>query len=44
MNEDLIHREIEANKDNYISFLRKLIQTDSYNPPGNEKNIALTKA
>jgi len=41
MNEDLIHREIEANKDNYISFLRKLIQTDSYNPPGNEKNIAL---
>ncbi|MGV9198119.1 MAG: M20 family metallopeptidase [Promethearchaeia archaeon] len=32
--------EIERNKSEYIEFLRTLIQTDSYNPPGNEKNVA----
>ncbi|MFX1558223.1 MAG: M20 family metallopeptidase [Promethearchaeota archaeon] len=41
MNEDLIINEIEANKENYLLFLRKLIQTESYNPPGNENNVAL---
>jgi succinyl-diaminopimelate desuccinylase len=41
MNEDLIINEIDANKDKYILFLRKLIQTESYNPPGNENNTAL---
>ncbi|MFW9772837.1 MAG: M20 family metallopeptidase [Promethearchaeota archaeon] len=38
---DLILKEIEENKDEFIDFLRKLVQTDSYNPPGNEKNVAL---
>jgi succinyl-diaminopimelate desuccinylase len=38
---DLILREIEENKEEYIKFLVELIQTDSYNPPGNEKNVAV---
>ncbi|MHA2036707.1 MAG: M20 family metallopeptidase [Promethearchaeota archaeon] len=41
MSEDLIIQEIEENTEEYIQFLRDLIQTDSYNPPGNEKNVAL---
>jgi succinyl-diaminopimelate desuccinylase len=41
MSEDLIRKEIESNKNEYIDFLRLLIQTESYNPPGNEKNVAL---
>ncbi len=41
MTEDLIVNEIEKNKEVYINFLRELIQTDSYNPPGNEKNVAI---
>ncbi len=41
MTEELILNEIEANTEEYIEFLRELIQTDSYNPPGNEKNIAI---
>ena len=41
MSEELIINEIENNKDEYIEFLRELIQADSYNPPGNEKNVAL---
>lgn len=41
MSEELIISEIENNKDEYIEFLRELIQADSYNPPGNEKNVAL---
>jgi succinyl-diaminopimelate desuccinylase len=41
MDEELIIQEIEDNKDEYIEFLRDLIQTESYNPPGNEKNVAL---
>ena len=36
-----ISNEIEKNKEEYINFLRELVQTQSYNPPGNEKNIAL---
>ncbi|MFX1393385.1 MAG: M20 family metallopeptidase [Promethearchaeota archaeon] len=41
MSIDLILKEIEDNKEEYIEFLRDLIKIDSYNPPGNEKNVAL---
>jgi succinyl-diaminopimelate desuccinylase len=41
MSDDLILKEIEENKEKYIDFLKSLIQTDSYNPPGNEKDVAL---
>ena len=41
MYEELILSEIENNKEEYIEFLRELIKTNSYNPPGNEKNVAL---
>ncbi len=41
MNEELIINEIDKNREDYINFLRELVQTDSYNPPGNEKNVAL---
>ncbi|MEJ2250728.1 MAG: M20 family metallopeptidase [Candidatus Lokiarchaeota archaeon] len=41
MIKDHILAEIKTNKDKYIQLLRKLIQTDSYNPPGNEKNLAI---
>ena len=41
MSEELILKEIESNKEEYIEFLRELIKTESYNPPGNEKNVAL---
>ena len=41
MSEELILNEIESNKDEYIAFLQELIKTDSYNPPGNEKNVAI---
>ena len=41
MEKDLILDEIEKNREEYIEFLRELIQTESYNPPGNEKNVAL---
>ena len=39
--EELIFNEIENNTEEYIEFLKKLIQADSVNPPGNEKNVAL---
>ena len=41
MSGELILNEIENNTEEYIEFLRELIQTESYNPPGNEKNVAL---
>ena len=41
MSEELIINEIENNKDEYIEFLRDLIKAESYNPPGNEKNVAI---
>jgi succinyl-diaminopimelate desuccinylase len=41
MSEELILKEINNNTEEYIEFLRELIQTESYNPPGNEKNVAL---
>jgi succinyl-diaminopimelate desuccinylase len=41
MSEKLIRKEIEENKTVYIEFLRRLIKAESYNPPGNEKNVAL---
>ncbi|MHA1931858.1 MAG: M20 family metallopeptidase, partial [Promethearchaeota archaeon] len=41
MNNELIIQEIENNTEEYIQFLRDLIQTESYNPPGNEKNVAV---
>ncbi len=41
MSEDQILNEIEQNKDIYIQLLRDILQAESYNPPGNEKNVAL---
>ncbi|MEE9379028.1 MAG: M20 family metallopeptidase [Candidatus Lokiarchaeia archaeon] len=41
MNEEQILNEIESASEEYIEFLRELIQSESYNPPGNEKNVAL---
>ncbi len=41
MSEELIISKIEQEKEEYIEFLRKLVQSDSINPPGNEKNVAL---
>ena len=41
MSEELIFNEIENNQDEYIEFFRELLQAESYNPPGNEKNVAL---
>ena len=41
MSEELIIKEIDDNKEEYIEFLRELIKAKSYNPPGNEKNVAL---
>ncbi|MFW9971206.1 MAG: M20 family metallopeptidase [Candidatus Odinarchaeota archaeon] len=41
MSEELILNEIENNKDEYIEFFKTIVQTESYNPPGNEKNVAL---
>ncbi len=41
MSEDQIFNEIEQSKDEYVKFLQELIQAESYNPPGNEKNVAL---
>jgi succinyl-diaminopimelate desuccinylase len=41
MSEELIIDKIEREKEEYIEFLRKLVQADSINPPGNEKNVAL---
>ncbi len=41
MSEDRILEDIEQNKDKYLDFFREIIQAESYNPPGNEKNVAL---
>ena len=41
MSVESIIDKIDKNKDLYVEFLRKLIQSDSVNPPGNEKNVAL---
>lgn len=41
MSEEIILNKIEQEKEDYIEFLRKLVQTNSINPPGNEKNVAL---
>ncbi len=41
MSEEVIISEIDNNKEEYIEFLRELIRAESYNPPGNEKNVAL---
>ncbi len=41
MSVESIIAKIEQNKEIYVDFLRKLIQSDSVNPPGNEKNVAL---
>ncbi len=41
MSEELIINEIENNKEEYVEFLRELIKANSYNPPGNEKNVAI---
>jgi len=41
LSKELILNEIEKNQDEYVEFLRDLIKTNSYNPPGNEKNVAI---
>lgn len=41
MTEELILNEIEANKEEYVNFLQRLIQINTYNPPGNEKDLAI---
>ncbi|MFX0106452.1 MAG: M20 family metallopeptidase, partial [Candidatus Hodarchaeota archaeon] len=41
MMKDQILNEIKRNQHEYITFLQELIQAESYNPPGNEKNVAL---
>ena len=41
MSVESIIAKIEQNKEIYVKFLRTLIQSDSVNPPGNEKNVAL---
>ncbi|MFX1444015.1 MAG: M20 family metallopeptidase [Promethearchaeota archaeon] len=41
MSEEIILKEIENNKEKYVEFFRDLIKTESFNPPGNEKNVAL---
>jgi len=41
MSENIILNEIDQNKEDYIEFFRKLVQADSINPPGNEKNVAI---
>jgi succinyl-diaminopimelate desuccinylase len=41
MSEELILNKIEENKEDYIKFFQELVQADSYNPPGNEKNVAI---
>jgi len=41
MSVETIIAKIEQNKEIYIEFFRTLIQCDSVNPPGNEKNVAL---
>ena len=41
MSNELILNEIEKNREEHIEFLRDLIKTESYNPPGNEKNVAI---
>ncbi len=41
MSEEQIIQKIEVNREEYIQFLRELIQQDSCNPPGNEKNVAV---
>ena len=41
MGKDLILKEIEENKEEYIEFLKELVQSVSYNPPGDEMNIAV---
>lgn len=41
MSEKSILNEIDQNKEEYIEFFRKIIQANSINPPGNEKNVAI---
>lgn len=41
MSIELIVNEIERNQEEYIEFLKELIKSESYNPPGNEINVAL---
>ena len=41
MIEEQIINDIDTNKEQYIDFLQKIIQAESYNPPGNELNVGL---
>jgi len=40
MSEELILQYIVEKKEDFIEFFRELIKTDSYNPPGNERNLS----
>ncbi|MHA1104102.1 MAG: M20 family metallopeptidase [Promethearchaeota archaeon] len=39
--EEQIIKDIDINREQYIDFLRKIVQAESYNPPGNELNVGL---
>lgn len=41
MTEESILNEIEASREEYIIFLQRLIQINTYNPPGNEIDLAV---
>ncbi|TXT61177.1 MAG: N-formyl-4-amino-5-aminomethyl-2-methylpyrimidine deformylase [Promethearchaeota archaeon] len=41
MDENIIIEEIDSHREDYIEFFRELIQTKSYNPPGDEMNVAV---
>ncbi|MHA1671035.1 MAG: M20 family metallopeptidase [Promethearchaeota archaeon] len=41
MIEEQIINDIDVNREQYIEFFRKIIQANSYNPPGNELNVGI---
>jgi len=41
MIEERIINDINTNREQYVDFLRKIVQAESYNPPGNELNVGL---
>ncbi|TXT60105.1 MAG: N-formyl-4-amino-5-aminomethyl-2-methylpyrimidine deformylase [Promethearchaeota archaeon] len=42
MSEEIILQYIEKKRDEFIEYFREMVKTDSYNPPGNELNLANT--
>jgi len=41
LTEESILNEIESNREEYINFLQRLVQINTYNPPGNEMDLAV---